>query len=86
MSNLKNKYLKYKNKYLKLRQHIDNTTHLKFTLLTHLVLLRGILAPNCKWYDVSDQILSDGAGVNLYNSNKKKYGDFVPINMFGRKL
>ena len=49
-------------------------------------MLRGILAPNCTWFKVSDLLLSDGAGVNLYNNYKQKYGDFAPINMFGTKL
>lgn len=56
---------------------------LKTILLNLLVVMRGILAPNCTWYGVSDLLLKDGAGVNLYNTYKQKYGDFVPSNMFG---
>ena len=63
-----------------------NREHFKVTLLNQLVVLRGILAPNCAWYSISDMLLSDGAGVNLYNNYKQKYGDFVPTYMFGTKI
>ena len=56
------------------------------TLLNIIVVLRGILAPNCFWYKISDLLLTDGAGVNLYNTYKKKYGDFIPSYMFGSKI
>ena len=63
-----------------------NRENLKFAILNQLILLRGILAPDCTWFKVSDLLLNDGAGVNIYNNYKQKYGDFVPINMFGTKL
>ena len=63
-----------------------NREQLKFTILNQLILLRGILAPNCNWFKISDLLLNDGAGVNIYNNYKQNYGDFVPINMFGTKL
>ena len=59
---------------------------LKIHLLNHLVILRGILAPNCYWFRISDFLLSDGAGVDLYNNFKEKYGDFVSSNMFGKNI
>jgi len=55
-------------------------------LLNIVVVSRGILAINCTWYGISDIILKDGTGVNLYNKYKIKYGDFAPANMFGEKL
>tara|TARA_Y100001970_G_scaffold77303_1_gene98249 strand:+ start:1178 stop:2512 length:1335 start_codon:yes stop_codon:yes gene_type:complete len=58
----------------------------RLTLLSQLILLRGILAPNCHWFKISDLILSDPAGVNLYNNYKTQYKDFAPIKMFGKKL
>lgn len=60
-----------------------NRENLKLIILTHLIVLRGILAPNCFWYRISDLILSDGSGINLYNTNKQNYGDFVMKNIFG---
>ena len=63
-----------------------NRSQLKINLLNQLVVLRGILAPNCRWYNVSDLVLHDGAGVNLYNEYKQKYGAFVPSYMFNEKI
>ncbi len=59
---------------------------LKVFLLNQMVILRGILSPNCTWFHVSDIILQDGAGIDLYTSLKKKYGDFAPSHMFGKKI
>lgn len=55
---------------------------LKLWLLNLLIVQRGILASNCFWYKVSDLVLDDGAGVNLYNNLKEKYGDFIPVYIF----
>ena len=63
--------------------HIDQ---IKINLLNQLVVLRGILAPNCPWYTISDLILDDGAGIHLYNKYKQKYGDFALTQMFGEKI
>jgi len=59
---------------------------IKIMFLNLLIVLRGILAPNCFWFNISDKLLTDGAGVNLYNNYKQKYGDFVGTNMFGNKI
>ena len=63
-----------------------DTDQLKINLINHMVVLRGILAPNCPWYSLSDIILNDGAGINLYNTYKQKYGDFAVTHMFGEKI
>lgn len=56
-------------------------------LLNKLLVLRGILTPNCNWYAISDILLkNDAAGIKLYNYYKKKYGDFAPTYMFGKKI
>ena len=56
-------------------------------LLNRLLVARGILAPNCTWYTISDWLLQkDGAGVDLYNRFKQKYGAFAPTYMFGEKV
>ena len=61
------------------------------TIRTNIFLLltvkRGILAPNCLWYNISD-FSSDGFGVDIYqdikqnNKNKK----IVPMNMLGANI
>ena len=55
-------------------------------LLNRLVILRGVLAPNCIWFTISDILLSNnGSGIKTYNKFKQKYGDFAPSYMFGEK-
>lgn len=56
-------------------------------LLNRLVISRGVLAPNCKWLQISDILIGDdGSGINLYNNYKKKYGDFAESTMYGEKI
>ncbi len=55
---------------------------IKLWLLNLVIVKRGILAPNCFWYRLSDMILQDGAGINLYYELKRKYGDFIPMYIF----
>ena len=56
-------------------------------LLNRLVISRGVLAPNCKWLQISDLLIGDdGSGINLYNTYKEKYGDFAESNMYGEKV
>ncbi len=54
--------------------------------MVHLVTNRGILAPNCKYWDKSEKELKDASGVNLYYKLKKKYGDIVPVQMLEEKI
>ena len=55
-------------------------------LLNRIIVLRGILSPNCFWYKISDMVLYDGAGVHLYNKYKNTHGDFALTNMFGENI
>ena len=63
-----------------------NYDYIKIWILNRLIVQRGILAPNCFWYKISDLLLTDGAGINLYNKFKDKYGDFAPTYMFHEKI
>lgn len=64
-----------------------NSNQFNTWLLNRLLVARGILAPNCTWYTISDLLLSnDGAGINLYYKLKQKYGAFAPTYMFGKKI
>ena len=58
----------------------------KLWILNRIILERGILAPSCPWYKISDLFLKDGAGINLYNEYKKKYGDFALSTMFNEEI
>ena len=56
-------------------------------LLNRLVISRGVLAPNCKWLQISDLLIGDdGSGIHLYNTYKEKYGDFAESNMYGENI
>lgn len=55
-------------------------------VMLFLIINRGILAPNCFWWKISDLILKDASGVNLYYNLKEKYGKIIPVNMFGNKI
>ena len=59
-----------------------NYDQIRIWMLNILVINRGIISLNCFWYNVSESILKDGAGIHLYNDLKKKYGDFPKISMF----
>jgi hypothetical protein len=63
-----------------------NIYKIKITFLTFIVILRGILAPNCFWWKISDLLLKDSAGVELYKQYKKDKGDFALTKMYGKKV
>ena len=65
---------------------LKNYDEIKLWILNRVIVERGILAPNCIWYKISDLFLNDGAGINLYNDYKEKYGDFAPSTMFNEKI
>ena len=54
-------------------------------ILNNLIISRGILVPNCFWLKISDMLLSDGSGVNMFYDFKKRYGDIPKTYMFGEK-
>jgi len=56
-------------------------------LLNQIIIKRGVLAPNCTWFTISDILLpNNGSGIKTYNKFKQKYGDFAPSYMFGEKI
>lgn len=55
-------------------------------IMNRIIVNRGIFSLNKFWYTVSDIVMNDGAGINLYNNLKKKYGDFAPTYMFHKKI
>ena len=59
----------------------------KVSLINIILVSRGLVTTNCNWFGISDIILgNDASGINLYNTYKKKYGDFAESNMFGEKI
>ena len=63
-----------------------NYDKVKIYILNFIVVKRGILAPNCFWYKISDLFISDASGINLYNDLKKGNNDFVLTNMFDEEI
>ena len=54
--------------------------------MTFFIVVRGIIAPNCFWWRMSELLLKDRSGVNLYNKIKVKSDGFYKINMFGTDI
>ena len=63
-----------------------NYDEIKIWILNRIIVLRGILSPNCFWYKISDLFIDDASGINLYNDFKKTNKDFVLSNMFGEEI
>jgi len=60
---------------------------IKINYIVWLIVNRGILAPNCFWWNISDSFLKDASGVKLYYDVKETYNQkIVPINMLGYKI
>ena len=64
----------------------SNYQQMKIWILNRLIVQRGILAPNCFWYKISDLLLEDGAGVNLYNDLKERDGNFPLTHQFNEEI
>ena len=52
-------------------------------IMVILIINRGILAPNCFWWDISSRYLEDASGIDMYNKQK---GPIVPVNMLGENM
>ena len=58
--------------------------HIKVFMLNKIIISRGILVPNCFWYSISQKLVKDGSGVDLFYKLKKR--SEVPVTyMFGYK-
>ena len=58
--------------------------HITVFILNKLIISRGILVPNCFWYSISQKLVKDGSGVDLFYKLKKR--SEVPVTyMFGYK-
>ena len=55
-------------------------------MLNTIIILRGILSPNNFWWFISDLLLKDGNGLNLFNKFKQKQGDFPITYQYNKKI
>ena len=59
---------------------------IRLNYMVFLFFQRGFLAQNKTWWYITENIYEYASGINYFNTLKKKYGDFVPINITGNKL
>ncbi|MCP3660032.1 MAG: cytochrome P450 [Bacteroidetes bacterium] len=60
---------------------------LNINFLVMMILNRGILAPDCKWFAINDKLIKDKSGINIYEDIKKGYGKpIVSINVLGKPI
>jgi hypothetical protein len=60
--------------------------YIKIQILNLLLIKRGLITIDCFWYKISDFILYDSSGINLYYKLKKNNIDFYKTHMFGKKI
>jgi Cytochrome P450 len=63
-----------------------HTNVFKINMISFLMLKRGLIAPNKFWWEVSDLILEDTTGVELYYSIKKSHPYFYKTNVYGKNM
>lgn len=54
--------------------------------MVFLIVNRGIFTTDCFWWKISDFLLKDASGINLYYKLKKKYGKMIKVNMAGENI
>lgn len=59
---------------------------IRIFILIHLNVIRGILVPKCFWNTVTNKLIKDNSGINLFYNIKTKQGDVPKTNMFGYKI
>jgi hypothetical protein len=67
---------------------LANWDTIKLNVMVYLIIHRGLLAPNCFWWSVSETILQDASGVEMYNRLKNEHPNdsFVTLSMWGRTI
>jgi hypothetical protein len=64
---------------------------IKINWMVFLIVSRGIIAPNRFWWSVSEMMLGDGSGVEMYRRLKAESSSgleatMVPINFWGTPI
>jgi cytochrome P450 len=66
---------------------IASSRTVKTTAMVFLIVMRGILSPNCAWWNISDLLLEDSSGIDLYFKLRKEYGITpVPLNFINTRV
>ena len=51
-------------------------------ILNYLIVSRGILVPKCKWYNISEKLLSDGSGINFFYKLNLNFFFFLRLKLY----
>jgi cytochrome P450 len=65
---------------------IINWNNILINYRVFFIINRGLINPNCFWWNMSSLLLNDPNGVNLYNKLKSQYGEMVPVNVLGTNM
>lgn len=65
---------------------VYNWANIRFNVMAFIILKRGFITQDCKWWNISDKFLKDASGIQLYNELKAKDEPFVKMNLFGTPL
>ena len=60
-----------------------NYDNIRINIMNFFIVNRGLLAPNCFWWKMSNFFLEDANGIELYKELKAKYGKWASINVMG---
>lgn len=60
---------------------------IKIQILVFLIVKRGLITTNCIWWKISDFLIKDSSGINLFYELKKKYNNkIVPVYLGFNKM
>lgn len=51
-----------------------------------MIVNRGLVSPNCLWWNISSMFLKDASSINLYYKLKKQSNSIIPVSMMGERI
>jgi len=69
------------------KQILSSQEETKMNQMIKMIILRGLINPNCYWMNQSDKILLDKSGVNTFKLIKSRTSEpFVPLNILNIQI
>lgn len=59
---------------------------IKIYILQYFIVQRGLITINCFWYNISDLLLKDSSGIELYYKLKQDNEDFTTLYLLDQKI
>jgi cytochrome P450 len=59
---------------------------IKIYILQYFIVQRGLITINCFWYNISDLLLKDSSGIELYYKLKQDNEDFTTLYLIDQKI